>query len=375
MKIVIVGPSRPYRGGIAQFSDELSNAVRLRGHEVRMETFKRQYPSFLFPGKTQLDGSLRDLPAGTVARLDSVNPLSWWKTARRIRKIDPDVVVFAYWLGFMAPAYNSIARAARRAGIPLVVLVHNAISHEKRIGDQWLGQTFFRKTNRLIALSNAVATDLREMGFGERVVEAGHPVYTHFGKERDRDSARTDLHLPLDAPVALFFGFIRRYKGLDVLIEALPSILTKKPEFKLVVAGEFYEDEEAIRERVKELGIGRSVIFHSEYIPNERVATYFSAADLVVQPYRTATQSGVAHVAFHFGRPMVITNVGGLAETVPGGEAGMVVPPENPKALAEAMCSFFSDDSLRQRLTAGARLERGSFTWHALAELIEDAAI
>lgn len=375
MRIVIVGPSRPYRGGIAHFSDELAGTLRLRGHEVVMETFRRQYPSRLFPGTSQLEGSLDALPDDTVARLDSINPASWWATARRIRRRGADVVVFAYWIAFFAPAYRVIASAMRRAGIPTVAIVHNALPHERRPGDRLLGRSFFRRCDRLITLSTAVAKDVRSMNVDTRLVEASHPVYTHFGKEVDRTSARTTLGFATDAPMLLFFGFVRRYKGLDVLIEAMPQILEHNPDAQLLVAGEFYEDEETIRDRVAALGIGPSVRFDTRYVPDEKVPLYFSAADVLVQPYRSATQSGVAHVAFHFGRPVIVTDVGGLAETIPDGEAGLVVRPEDPEALAEAVTRFFADDALRQRVVGGARRQHGVFSWHALAETVEDAAI
>jgi D-inositol-3-phosphate glycosyltransferase len=375
MKIVIVGPSKPYRGGIAHFSEELARTLRLRGHEVGMETFSRQYPSFLFPGTTQLEGSLDDLPPETVAKIDSLNPLTWWKAARRIRKQGADLVVFAYWLAFFAPAYRAMARSLRRAGIPIVALVHNALPHERRFGDRTLGRAFLSRCNRLVTLSHAVADDVRSLGIDVPVEEAGHPVYSHFGRAIDRQDARRNLGFAAERPLLLFFGFIRRYKGLDVLIEAMPSILESCPGTVLLVAGEFYEDELAIRDRAAELGIGASIRFDTRYVSDERVPVYFSAADLVVQPYRSATQSGVAHIAFHFGRPVVVTDVGGLAETVPDGEAGFVVPPENPEKLAEAVIRFLSDAELRNTVTSGASRQHGMFSWHSLAEAVEKAAI
>jgi D-inositol-3-phosphate glycosyltransferase len=375
MKIVIVGPSKPYRGGIAHFSDELARTLRLRGHDVTMETFSRQYPSFLFPGTTQLEGGLDTLPPDTTARLDSLNPLSWWTTARRIRKSGADLVVFAYWLAFFAPAYRSMTRSLRRAGVPVVAIVHNALPHERRLGDRSLGRSFLSRCSRLVTLSRAVAEDVETLGVSTPIIEAGHPVYTHFGREVAQADARETLGFDLEDPVLLFFGFIRRYKGLDTLIEAMPRILKSHPNATLLVAGEFYEDEQAIRNRVTALGIGASVRFDTRYVPDERVPLYFSAADIVVQPYRSATQSGVAHIAFHFGRPVVVTDVGGLAETIPDGEAGFVVPPENPSRIADVVNRFFSDSAIRERVVAGASRQHGVFSWHALAEIVEDAAI
>lgn len=375
MKIVIVGPAKPYRGGIAHFSDELARSLRLRGHEVSLETFSRQYPAFLFPGTTQLEGALDELSPDTTARIDSLNPFSWWAAAARIRREGADLVVFAYWLAFFAPAYRTIASGLKRAGIPVVGLVHNAIPHEKRFGDRALGRSFLSKCDRLITLSHAVADDVRSLNVTTPIVEAGHPVYSHFGRGIDRIEARNKLGFPETCPLVLFFGFVRRYKGLDVLIEAMPRLIRSHPEAVLLIAGEFYEDEQKIRNRVMELGIGAAVRFDTRYVPDERVPVYFSASDLVVQPYRSATQSGVAHIAFHFGRPVVVTDVGGLAETVPHEEAGFVVPPEDPDALADTMSRFFSDAALRERVESGASRQHGVFSWHALAEAVEEAAV
>ena len=373
-KIAIVGPARPFRGGIAHFTGELAGALRRRGHHVTLETFSRQYPALLFPGKTQLEPDQGDLPEDTIAQLDSINPLTWRSTGNRIRREAYDLVVFSYWLSFFAPAYASVARRARRSGSRIISLVHNAVPHRPRPGDRMLSRYWLRRCDSLLTLSSAVRDDIRSLGVSAPILETGHPVYTHFGEAVEKEEARRVLGLPPEVPVLLFFGFIRNYKGLDVLIDAMPRVLRDLPDAQLMVAGEFYEDETLIRKRSAQSGIGPNVRFDTRYIPDERVKLYFSAADLVVQPYRSATQSGVAHVAFHFSRPVVVTNVGGLAETVPHGEAGFVVPPEHPEALAGSITNYFSDPELRNRLDEGARRQHGVFSWEALAAELESQA-
>ena len=373
-KIALVGPARPFRGGISHFTGELGGALRRRGHAVTVETFSRQYPSLLFPGKTQLETDDAGLPPDTIARLDSINPLTWFSTGNRLGRGGYDLVVFSYWLSFFAPAYASVARRARRGGSRIVSLVHNAVPHRPRPGDRLLSRHWLSRCDSLVTLSSAVRDDIRGLGVEVPILEAGHPVYTHFGEGVEKSEARRVLGLPADAPVLLFFGFIRNYKGLDVLIDAMPRVLRDLPNTQLMVAGEFYEDETSIRRRTAQAGIGSHVRFDTRYIPDDRVRLYFSAADLVVQPYRSATQSGVAHVAFHFSRPVIVTDVGGLAETVPHGEAGFVVPPENPDALARSITNYFTDPAVRDRLDEGARRQHGVFSWEALAAELEAQA-
>lgn len=375
MRIALVGPATPYRGGIAHFSNELAKTLTSRNHEVWLETFRRQYPALLFPGTTQLEGNLSDLPADTRADIDSINPWSWVSTGRRLHDQHFDLILFSYWLSFFVPAYAAIARLARSSsGTRIGAVVHNALPHERRIGDRLFSRYFLRRCDGLITLSSAVRDSVRMLGVDTPAVEAGHPAYSHFGAAIEPREARAALGLPQDAPILLFFGFVRRYKGLDLLIEALPEVLEIHQDTQLVVAGEFYEDEEYIRRRTSELGVTEAVHFDTRYIPDERVHLYFSAADLVVQPYRSATQSGVAHVAFHFARPIVVTDVGGLAETVPHLEAGMVVPAGDPEALGGAIIRFLEDDELRARLRSGAADQGRLYTWDQLAQDVERLA-
>lgn len=368
-RITLLGPAWPYRGGIAHFLAATARVLTDHGHEVRVVTFRRQYPEILFPGKTQLDAGPPPPAVPTAPRLlDTLNPLTWRRTARRIAADGTDVLVFMYWMPFLAPALGMVARTFQRRGVTVLAVVHNAIPHERRPGDLSLGRYALGACDGLVVMSEKVRGDLGRLGLTAPVRTVAHPVYTNFGDPTPRAEARDRLGLPPDTPVFLFFGFIRRYKGLHVLLDAMRDVRARVPEARLVVAGEFYADEEALRAQAAELG--DAVRLDADYIPDGRVGLYFSAADAVVQPYLTATQSGVAQIAFHFGRPVITTDVGGLAEIVPDGEAGLVVPPEDPSALADAMVRFVEED-LGERLAAGVRRQRERYSWDRLAEAIE----
>jgi len=366
----LVGPFPPYRGGIAHFHASTRRILEARGHRVSAWSFSRQYPGLLFPGKSQFEPG-EDGSAAALRVLDTVNPWTWFSASRRIAAGAPDAVVFAYWMPFFAPALGTVARRlAPRSRI--LALVHNALPHERRPGDRALGRWFLSRCHGLVCFSDAVGKDLRGLGLDAPLRRLHHPVYDVFGAPVERVAARRRLGLSPDGPVALFFGYVRRYKGLDVLIEALPRILCAHPELTLVVAGEFYEDEAATRARIAELGLGERVHLHADYIPQEEVTTFFSAADVVVQPYVSGTQSGVAQVAFHFERPMILTEVGGLAEVV-GDDAGLVVPPSDPEALAAAVVRFFRE-GLAASLAEGVRRRKREYSWDRVAEALEELA-
>jgi D-inositol-3-phosphate glycosyltransferase len=359
----------PYRGGIAHFTEALYRGLEARGHEVTPLTFSRQYPERLFPGKTQYEpGAAAHLEAARM--LDSINPLTWRHTARYIAQLAPDALLFKYWMPFFAPALGSIVRHLRRRGIPSIGVVHNALPHERQPGTLALTRYALNACHGLIVMSEAVEKDLRSAGVTASVRRVAHPVYDVFGQPPPTGDARAALGLPAAAPVALFFGFIRGYKGLHVLLDAMPQVVRALPDFRLVVAGEFYEDPVPYREQIRRYGLEAHVILHDRYIPGNEVGRYFAAADVIVQPYVTATQSGVAQIAYHFDKPLIVTDTGGLAEIVPHERAGLVVPPGNPEALANAVVRFFSED-LKQRLTEGVRQEKQKYSWDRVHETVE----
>ena len=377
VRITLLGPFHPYRGGIAHFLHTMAGGLAGRGHEVRAVSFRRQYPERLFPGKTQLaEGPAPPQSPEAPRLLDTVGPRSWWRTARHIGAGRSDVVLFKYWMSFFAPALGTVARALRRRGVRVVAIVDNALPHERRPGDRALARYALGACDGLIVMSDKVRRDVESLGIRGRVIQVAHPTYDLFGETLDRGDARASLDLPANAKVMLFFGFIRRYKGLHVLLDAMPAIRESLPEAVLVVAGEFYADEADIRAQVVRLGLAQgpspAVRFVADYIPDDQVAIYFSAADVVVQPYVTATQSGVAGIAYHFGRPLITTDVGGLAETVPHDRAGLVVPSEDPGALAEAVVRFFLEPGLADRLAGGVRVERERYSWDRVYEAVED---
>jgi glycosyltransferase involved in cell wall biosynthesis len=373
-KIAVVGPVHPYRGGIAHFTEMTAQVLVERGHDVHTVNFARQYPELLFPGKTQLEpgGAAPAVVRDAPRVLDSINPLSWFRTGFHLRDVAPDAVIFQYWMPFFAPAYGVVARGLQRHyGIPSLAVVHNALPHERHLGDALLSRFFLRACEGFVVMSDAVADDLRPLRRAETPVEQiEHPVYERFGDPVPRAEARDALGLPDDAPVVLFFGFVREYKGLHVLLEALPQALKQVPDLHLVIAGEAYDDPARYRAIIDRHGLGGRVHWHDRYIPSAEVPRYFSAADLVAQPYVSATQSGVAQIAFHFEVPMVVTDVGGLAEVIPHEDAGFVVPPRNADALADAIARFFVED-WSDRLTEGVRQQKQQYAPERLAEAIE----
>ncbi|CAM3209067.1 glycosyltransferase [Rhodothermus bifroesti] len=368
-RIVVIGPVAPYRGGIAHFSEALGRALQERGHVVHALSFRRQYPRWLFPGQqqTEPEPAMSAMPATYV--IDPLQPWTWQRAARAARQLAPDLVVFQYWMPFFAPAYGVISSCLKRWAVPTVALVHNALPHERHAFDKRLSRFFLKRCTARLVLSQTVAQQLQQLGVS---VEAQlvHPIDFRYGPPQSKPEARRRLGLPLEAPVLLFFGFVRPYKGLEVLLEAMPAVQAALPGVQLVVAGEFYEDAARYQERLQALGLKDSVSVHRRYIPESEVAWYFSAADLVVQPYLSATQSGVVPMAFHFERPVVVTAVGGLPEVVPDEVAGFVVPPGDAEALAAAIVRFFREN-WADRLTEGVRRLRPRYGWAPLCEALE----
>lgn len=373
LRLSMIGPLPPYRGGIAQFATCSWEALVAAGHQVQALSFTRQYPGFLFPGKSQFDPARPRLPGPVLRRIDSVGPWSWFRAAREIAEFEPDLLFFHHWMPFFSPAYGTILRRARRLvpGLKSYTLVHNAIPHERRPFDARLNRWFLGQNDGYIVLSEEVERDLWLLGLRQPVRRIHHPVYDRFGRPPSREEARARLGISADMPLILFFGYVRAYKGLDVLLEAFAEARRHLPELRLIVAGEFYEDEKKYREQIGRLGVARAVEIRNAYLPDAEVATLFAACDVVVQPYLTATQSGVAQVAFHFEKPMILTDVGGLAEIVQDGRAGLVVPPADPDALADAIERFFAEN-LADQLIEGVRGRKSEFSWDRLVEALED---
>ncbi len=370
MRIIIVGTAFPYRGGLAAFNERLAHQFVSEGHEVEMVTFTLQYPSFLFPGKTQYSSGSAPEGLEIVRRVNSVNPLNWIRVGREIGEKRPDMVVFCYWMSFMAPCFGTIARRVVRNGHTRCVgLVHNLMAHEPSVLDRWFTPYFVRGMQGFVALSKSVVDDIARVD-KRNVPKAWspHPIYDHYGRIMPKELACEQLAVSEEENYLLFFGFVRAYKGLDLLIEAMADERVKALGVKLIVAGEFYDDEQPYVKRITELGLGERVILHNEFIADEAVAAYFSAADLVVQPYRTATQSGVTQVAFHFEKPMLVTNVGGLGEIVHHGEMGYAVAPE-AKEIADGIVDFYENDR-SEAFVEKVREEKVKYGWDKMTGVI-----
>lgn len=366
--VIIVGPAYPFRGGIANLNEALCSYLNANEISSEIVSFTLQYPALLFPGKTQLETSSQYFDFKITPLINSINPQSWLKAATYIKSKKPDLVIFRYWLPFMAPCLGFIARRLHKHGLPVVAIADNIIPHEKRIGDQSLTQYFIQSCDAFIVMSDKVAEDIKQFNPKKPVSITPHPIYSIFGDKVSRDEACEKLNLDKGFKYLLFFGFIRKYKGLDILLQAMPLI--KNRNLKLIIAGEFYESKDEYLSLIKEHHLESAIIMKDEYIPKDEVRYYFSAADLIVQPYRSATQSGVTQIAYSFDKPMVVTNVGGLPEMVTDGVSGFVTD-VNPHAIAKAIDSFFIEQ-LAIPFTAGVQSEKNKFGWDKMITTVKD---
>ncbi len=372
-RIIIIGPAYPLRGGIANFNEALCRALNSDGDNCSITSFSLQYPGFLFPGTTQFAG---DDPApvdlSIATSINSINPLSWIKAASAIAREKPDLVVIRYWLPFMAPCLGTMSRLIRKKlkNVRIVAIADNVIPHESRPGDKILTRYFVKSCHAFLVMSNSVLNDLRLFDTVKPAVMHPHPVYNIFGPPIAKKLARKSLGLDENEKIVLFFGFIRRYKGLDLLINAFADKRIRESGVKLLIAGEFYEDKVSYITRMDELGLRDTIMLHDFYIPREQVAVYFCAADLVAQPYRDATQSGVTQIAYHFEKPMLVTDVGGLPEIVPHLKAGYVTG-VSANAIADAIFDFYSNKR-ETALIEGVREKAGDFTWESFVKALKN---
>jgi glycosyltransferase involved in cell wall biosynthesis len=344
LKIVIIGPAHPLRGGLASYNERLAKQFMDEGNDVTIYTFSLQYPSFIFPGTTQYSTEPKPTDLTIKVCINSINPFNWIKVGNKIKKDKPDLVIVRYWLPLMGPCLGFILRQIKKNNhSKIVCIADNIIPHEKRFGDKPFTQYFVKPVDAFITMSEKVMKDLQLFAPTKPAQLVAHPLYDNFGEKISKEEARARLGIRNEELVLLFFGFIRKYKGLDILLDAMKILSESKlliANCKLLIAGEFYEDREPYDEQIENLGINESLILHTDFIPDSEVKYYLCAADVVVQPYKNATQSGVTPLAYHFEKPMIVTNVGGLPDLVPNNKVGLVAEP-NANAIAKKIIEYF----------------------------------
>jgi len=370
-KAVIIGPAHPLRGGLASFDERLARAFQQAGFDTTIYTFSLQYPGFMFPGTTQYSQEPAPTDINIKVRINSVNPFNWISVGNELKQYKPDIIVVRYWLPFMGPCLGTILRRVKKNQFTKVICIaDNVIPHEKRPGDTPFTRYFVKPIDGFVTMSDKVMQDLRQFSQqpAQKVV---HPLYDNFGEALPAKVARQHLGLPVDDKIILFFGFIRKYKGLDLLLEAMADERIRQANIKLLIAGEFYEDRKAYDELIAQLNISNALLLRTDFISDSEVKYYLSAADFVIQPYKNATQSGVTPLAYHFEKPMLVTNVGGLPDLVPDGKVGVVAEP-NPKAIADKILQLYATG--QAYFLPYLQEEKKKYSWKVLVENILNLA-
>lgn len=383
-KIAIIGPAHPLRGGLASFDQRLCREFLNLGFDCCIYSFSLQYPSFLFPGTTQFAEGPGPEDITIHTAINSVSPLNWWKVGNRIRDEKPDLLIVRYWIPFMGPALGTILRRVRKnKHTKIIAITDNVLPHEKRPGDTLFTRYFLSACDGYVTMSDKVMNDLRQFEDKKPMKKVWHPLYDNFGEAVERTVARKQLDLPSDKKILLFFGFIRAYKGLDLLIQAMGLLKKERDSPKnegkheamdqliLLIAGEYYDDPKKYKDLIRSTGINDMIIERTDFIPDEQVRYYLSACDGVVQPYRNATQSGVTPLAYHFEKPMIVTNVGSLPDLVPHNKVGLVCEPD-PESLAAAIKSFFEKEETY--FLPGLKSEKQKYSWENLVNALIEVA-
>lgn len=371
-RVIIIGPAHPLRGGLATFNQRLANAFTDQGHTCSLLSFSLQYPDFIFPGTTQYSSEPAPENLRIDTKINSINPVNWIRTGNWLKKQQADLIIVRFWLPLMGPALGTILRRARKnKKTKIICIADNVIPHEKRPGDKPFTRYFLKSCDAFITMSEKVMSDLRLFEKTKPALLVSHPLYDNFGAILPKTEARMHLGLPADEKIILFFGFIRKYKGLDLLFEAMALPAIKNAGIRLLVAGEFYEEEKGYQEQIDLLGIREQLYLRTDFIPDSEVKYYLSAADAVIQPYRNATQSGVTPLAYHFEKPMVVTNVGGLPALVPDKKVGLVTEPD-PAAIAGGILQFYQlgEDYFIPHL----REEKKKYSWDRMVSSLTQLA-
>jgi len=380
MKIIIAGTAFPMRGGIAQYNS-LMYKYFSEADDVMVYSFKRQYPEFLFPGKTQFEQgepAVKIPDEKNVICIDSINPLNWLSAGKKIAAENPDLLIFKYWIPYFGPCFAVISYIVKKFSkkyTKVLYICDNVIPHEKRIGDKFFTKLAFSQGDYFVVMSKTVEEDLKLFSKGKPYKLIPHPVYNIFGDKVEKSEAKDfilkeyGINLQ-NEKVILFFGYIRKYKGLNYLIDAMPEIL-KKVKLKLLVVGEYYGDEEKYREQIRSLGLEDDIKVVSDFVPDLNVKYFFSASDVVVLPYSDATQSGIIQIAYHYDKPVIATDVGGLAEVVRNNETGLIIEPKSPSAIAKAVIDFY-EKGLEEKFTINAKEEKKKYTWEKFVDSVKE---
>lgn len=364
-KIIILGTAHPFRGGLASYNERLALQFQEEGHDVEIFTFTTQYPNFLFPGKTQYSEEPAPTKIKIIRKVSSVNPLNWIKVGNEIKNLKPDILIFKYWLPFMGPCFGTIARKAKKnKHTKIITILDNVIPHEHRIGDKQFTNYFLKPIDAFISMSKSVENDLATFNTTKPRDFNPHPLFDNFGAPLTKSDAKQKLNLDANFNYILFFGIIRDYKGLDLLLDAFAKLDYKAKNLKLLVAGEYYSNEEQYQTQIKNLGLENDVVVVNQFIKDSEVGRYFCAVDLIAQPYKNATQSGVTQIAYHFETPILVTNVGGLPEMVPHQKVGYVVE-KNPQAITDALNDFYENNKEAEFRTH-LKEEKKKYFWDKL---------
>ncbi len=366
-QITIIGPAYPLRGGLSSYNELLALKLQNQGHQVKIITFSLQYPNFLFPGKTQLSNSLPPDNLDIKVCLNSINPINWILLGRKIKNEKPDLVIFRFWMPFMGPSLGTLGRMIRGNNhTKIVAITDNIIPHEKRAGDRLLTSYFLKSCDAFLTMSKSVLNDLQSFQIAKPAIFNPHPMYENFGEQVDPVQAKKKLGLDVEKNYVLFFGFIRKYKGLDTLLKAFSDQRLKEKNLQLIIAGEYYDSPQVYEQLIDDLELRNHVILANHYIEDSEVSLYFSAADLVAQTYKTATQSGVTQIAYYYNRPMLVTDVGGLSELVPHQKVGYVTSQDT---LEISDCIFdFYEHKRAPEFSKNIASERDKFTWKSLID-------
>jgi glycosyltransferase involved in cell wall biosynthesis len=370
-KVIILGPAWPLRGGLASFDERLAKQFSNSGFDTSIYTFSLQYPGFLFPGTTQYSTEPAPNDLKIKVCINSINPLNWISVGRELRGLKPDLVIVRYWLPFMGPCLGTILRMVKKNHFTKVICIaDNVIPHEKRPGDTPFTKYFVKPIDAFVTMSDKVLQDL--LTFTSKPArKIVHPLYDNFGEIVPKNEARKHLSLSPDDKIILFFGFIRKYKGLDLLLEAMKDERIHQSNIKLLIAGEFYENRSDYDTLLTDPIIAQNLIIRTDFIPDSEVKYYLSATDFVIQPYRNATQSGVTPLSYHFEKPMLVTNVGGLPDLVPDGKVGVVTEPD-PTSIASGILQLY--ELGENFFLPHLREEKKKYSWTNLVDALVELA-